>query len=199
MRLQYCCRLRSSHGSGLATKGMMLLQISLHPSIGLEVVIWGEIRCRSGLEPPPQSCEEPGAWGYNWATLSLRDINTETWPSRLGVGRNVKELLLQSSKSQTDGLIQDKFGRTFLKRPWAQKGLFCNGDDDRGTNTHRHISGSYHKVYRINNALNMIFTILMMKIQTVVFWSMTLRHLKGGYLSFRRNLLHGFTTPKTVI
>jgi hypothetical protein len=27
---------------------------------------------------------EPGAWGYNWATLSLADINTETWSSWLG-------------------------------------------------------------------------------------------------------------------
>jgi hypothetical protein len=26
-------------------------------------------------------------WGYNWATLLLGDINTETWSSRLGVGR----------------------------------------------------------------------------------------------------------------
>jgi hypothetical protein len=24
------------------------------------------------------------AWGYNWVTLFLRDINTETWSSRLG-------------------------------------------------------------------------------------------------------------------
>jgi hypothetical protein len=27
---------------------------------------------------------EPSAWGYNWATLFLGDINTGTWPSRLG-------------------------------------------------------------------------------------------------------------------
>jgi hypothetical protein len=27
-----------------------------------------------------------GAWGYNWATQSPGDINTETWSSRLGVG-----------------------------------------------------------------------------------------------------------------
>jgi hypothetical protein len=26
----------------------------------------------------------PSAWGYIWATLFLGDINTETWPSRLG-------------------------------------------------------------------------------------------------------------------
>jgi hypothetical protein len=34
----------------------------------------------------------PGAWGYNWDTLSLEDINTETWSSRLGFGR--KDLAL---------------------------------------------------------------------------------------------------------
>jgi hypothetical protein len=27
------------------------------------------------------------AWGYNWATLPLGDINTEAWSSRMGVGR----------------------------------------------------------------------------------------------------------------
>jgi hypothetical protein len=28
----------------------------------------------------------PSVWGYSWATLSPRVINTETWSSRLGVG-----------------------------------------------------------------------------------------------------------------
>jgi hypothetical protein len=28
-----------------------------------------------------------GTCGYNWATQSPGDINMETWPSRLGVGR----------------------------------------------------------------------------------------------------------------
>jgi hypothetical protein len=28
-----------------------------------------------------------GSWGYNWATQSPGDINTEIWSSRLGVGR----------------------------------------------------------------------------------------------------------------
>jgi hypothetical protein len=31
-------------------------------------------------------------WEYNWATLSLGDITTGTWPSRLGVG--LKAVLL---------------------------------------------------------------------------------------------------------
>jgi hypothetical protein len=30
---------------------------------------------------------EPGAWGYKWTTLLLTDINTGTWPSRLGESR----------------------------------------------------------------------------------------------------------------
>jgi hypothetical protein len=27
---------------------------------------------------------KPRAWGYNWATLFLGEINTGTWPSNLG-------------------------------------------------------------------------------------------------------------------
>jgi hypothetical protein len=29
----------------------------------------------------------PSAWGYSWATLFPGVLNTETWSSRLGVGR----------------------------------------------------------------------------------------------------------------
>jgi hypothetical protein len=29
----------------------------------------------------------PSAWGYKWVTLFLGDINTGTWPSRLGESR----------------------------------------------------------------------------------------------------------------
>jgi hypothetical protein len=32
-----------------------------------------------------------GAWGYNWTTQSPGDINMETWPSRLGVGRGADD------------------------------------------------------------------------------------------------------------
>jgi hypothetical protein len=28
--------------------------------------------------------KEPNAWGYNWATLFLGDLNTGTWRSRWG-------------------------------------------------------------------------------------------------------------------
>jgi hypothetical protein len=34
---------------------------------------------------------EPGAWGYNWATLSLGDINTANWSSRFGVERKADD------------------------------------------------------------------------------------------------------------
>jgi hypothetical protein len=34
----------------------------------------------------------PGAWGYNWATLPMEDINTEAWSSRVGVGRGATTL-----------------------------------------------------------------------------------------------------------
>jgi hypothetical protein len=35
----------------------------------------------------PEVPELPSARGYSWATLSPGVINTETWSSRLGVGR----------------------------------------------------------------------------------------------------------------
>jgi hypothetical protein len=59
--------------------------------------VWRQIRI-----PPLQPCEsqkatirEPGAWRYKWATLSLGDINTKTWSSRLGVGCMTDDLALQ--------------------------------------------------------------------------------------------------------
>jgi hypothetical protein len=48
----------------------MQLQILTHCDITLRVVRGDE--------------REPNAWEYNWATLFLGDINTATWPSRLG-------------------------------------------------------------------------------------------------------------------
>jgi hypothetical protein len=39
--------------------------------------------------------KEPGGWGYNWATLSLEDINTEAWSSRLGVGQKADDLVVK--------------------------------------------------------------------------------------------------------
>jgi hypothetical protein len=37
---------------------------------------------------------DPGVWGYSRATLSLVDINTEIWSSRLGIGRKADDLAL---------------------------------------------------------------------------------------------------------
>jgi hypothetical protein len=37
---------------------------------------------------------EPAAWEYNWSTLSLEDINTDTLSSTLGVGRKADDLSL---------------------------------------------------------------------------------------------------------
>jgi hypothetical protein len=37
---------------------------------------------------------KPGAWGYNWTILSLRDINAETWSSTLEVGLKADDLAL---------------------------------------------------------------------------------------------------------
>lgn len=52
---------------------------------------------------PPQLHEsqqtmkrEPSACGCNWATLLLREISAEIWPSRLSVGYNSDDLDLQN-------------------------------------------------------------------------------------------------------
>lgn len=37
---------------------------------------------------------EPDAWGYNWTTMSLRDINIGTWFSKLGTGHKADDLIL---------------------------------------------------------------------------------------------------------
>jgi hypothetical protein len=34
------------------------------------------------------------SWGYDWTCLSLRDINTVTWSSRLGAGRKAADIAL---------------------------------------------------------------------------------------------------------
>lgn len=41
---------------------------------------------------------EPSVWGYNWATMSLGNINIETWPSRLGDGRKTDRDPLSKKK-----------------------------------------------------------------------------------------------------
>jgi hypothetical protein len=52
---------------------------------------------------------EPCAWGYNWATLSLGDINTHTrtWSSRLAVGLKAHNLALFKKKKKKKNLLQN--------------------------------------------------------------------------------------------
>jgi hypothetical protein len=58
--------------------------------------VWGRVRI-----PPPSPCEsqkaterKSGAWGYNSTTLSLGDVNTETWSTMLGAGRKADDFAL---------------------------------------------------------------------------------------------------------
>jgi hypothetical protein len=44
----------------------------------------GSNTCTAALQVLGGDEKEPSAWGYNWANLFLGDINTRTWPSRLG-------------------------------------------------------------------------------------------------------------------
>jgi hypothetical protein len=38
-----------------------------------------------------EAADSSSAWGYNWATLYLRDINMGTWTSRLGGVSNLRQ------------------------------------------------------------------------------------------------------------
>jgi hypothetical protein len=61
---------------------------------------------------------EPGAWGYNWATLFLGDINTETSPPGLGLDARLMTLLckkitvVKSKEVKSDGLIHNRIGKS---------------------------------------------------------------------------------------
>jgi hypothetical protein len=53
---------------------------------------------------------EPGAWKYNWNTLSQGAINTETWSSRLGVDASLttllsKKITLAKSKKSENQMV----------------------------------------------------------------------------------------------
>jgi hypothetical protein len=60
------------------------------------------VPCGGGLEYPHRSPTSRRRWqegnpvpgGYNWATLSLGDIHTEIWSSRLGIGLKAEGLAL---------------------------------------------------------------------------------------------------------
>jgi hypothetical protein len=80
--------------------------------------VWRRVRI-----PPPQPREsyeatkrETGAWEYNWVTVSLEDIHTETRFSRLRVGRKAEDLVLQKDYSceiQRRETPDDESGRIF--------------------------------------------------------------------------------------
>jgi hypothetical protein len=64
---------------------------------------------------------EPGAWGCNWATLFLGDINTWAWPSMLGIGRkaddlNLSKIVVVKSKKVNTGFNLAQFSKVALKK-----------------------------------------------------------------------------------
>jgi hypothetical protein len=84
------------------------------------IPVWGRVRV-----PPPQPCESQkaterkhGAWGYNWTTLSLGDINTGTWSSRLGVRRKADDLALLRNPKKWNPY---QMWQNFLRKAMAQK------------------------------------------------------------------------------
>jgi hypothetical protein len=68
---------------------------------------------------------EPGAWGHNWATLSLGDINTGTWPFKLGPGSVKKNYCSEIQISEN----RMQYGRIFSGRLWLNKGCLANDDN----------------------------------------------------------------------
>jgi hypothetical protein len=77
---------------------------------------------------------ELSAWGYNWATLLLGDINTQTWYSRLDarlMTLHCKKITVAKSKEVRTGWsnLIDKSGRIFKGRLWLKKGCFVDDDD----------------------------------------------------------------------
>jgi hypothetical protein len=60
---------------------------------------------------------KPGAWGYNWATLFLRDINMGTWPSRLvSLESETVKYGHESRGTRTQGWLDSDLRMTALAR-----------------------------------------------------------------------------------
>jgi hypothetical protein len=58
--------------------------------------------------------------GYNWATLSLGDINTEIWSSRLGVGSKADNLaMLKKIVTKSKGVKTDANWQNLLRKAMA--------------------------------------------------------------------------------
>jgi hypothetical protein len=72
--------------------------------------------------------KEPSAWGYNRATLFLGDINTRTWPSRLGESqiRDSKNVVMSPAglgpENDCAGEAQKKLYTTYSSS--RQKGCY---------------------------------------------------------------------------
>jgi hypothetical protein len=76
---------------------------------------------------PGSSRRWPSTWGYTWATISLGDINTETWSSRLVLDARMTTLLCKNNyccEMQRIG-IRMQSGRIFLRKAIAQKEPLC--------------------------------------------------------------------------
>jgi hypothetical protein len=69
---------------------------------------------------------ESGAWGYNWATLSLGDINTETCSSRLGVGH--KKLMTLPCKKIIVAKTKDVETRRSNSQEWTNLAASSKND-----------------------------------------------------------------------
>jgi hypothetical protein len=55
---------------------------------------------------------EPGGWGYNWVTLSLWDINTGTWYSRLKT-LLCKKIVTKSKEVKTRCNLVESFMKVY--------------------------------------------------------------------------------------
>jgi hypothetical protein len=77
---------------------------------------------------------EPCALRYNWATLSLVDINTPTgtWYSRLGggMGRLTTLLFKKITVTKPKEVKTRSNLAESLRKSMAQKVMFCESDDD---------------------------------------------------------------------
>jgi hypothetical protein len=75
---------------------------------------------------------EPGAWGYNRATLSLGDINTGTWSSRLGGWTqgwrpcSVKSYCCKMQRPQKQMVYFRQTLQDLLRKVMAKKWCFSN-------------------------------------------------------------------------
>jgi hypothetical protein len=83
---------------------------------------------RSPCESLEATKKEPSTRGYNWATLFLGDINTGTWPSRLGESQLRRWNMAVSSvglrhESDCSGKAQKQFNSKLQTRALVREGV----------------------------------------------------------------------------